>query len=146
MFKKNQKNSGDGDLLAALDRLKEKIVSNYEGVTINDEWVTSATVADAISRVAFAAVKVDSVELREFATSAGTLPCKEIMGKTVPEKAFLLFHVTADGAELRQWCSENNLGHLNVDLTLIGMAFYSYLEACDDFQDVLTELMNRFKQ
>jgi hypothetical protein len=145
MFKKNQKNSGEVDLLEALGRLKEKIVSNYEGVKINGEWVTSATVADAITRVAFEAVKVDSVELREFATEAGVLPCKEIMNKTVPEKAFILFHVTADGAELRQWCSENNMSHLNADLTLIGMALYSYFEAGDDFQEVLTYLMNQFK-
>ena len=145
MFKKNQKQPDDSDLLLALGRLKTKIVSNYEGVTINGEWIQSAQVADAVSRVAFEAVKVDSVELREFATAAGTLPCREIMSKTVAEKAFMLFHVTADGAELRQWCLENNLGHLNVDLTLIGMALYSYLEAGDDFENVLTYLMNHFK-
>lgn len=140
VFGKKTSKAVDSDLQQSLNGLKEKIISNFVSVTLDGKKVSSAEIANAAERLLKEAAANDDDLLLEYAGKTSVWINDAVLTKSPKEKAEILLNVMDGSSAVR--AMNTNLGreNLNADVVLIGMAFYSHLEAHPDFSSVLDEI------
>ena len=139
VFGKKVSKAADSDLQQSLNGLKEKIVSNFDSVIMDGKKVSSTEIADAAERLLKEAAANDDDLLLEYAGKTSVWINDAVLTKSPKEKSEILLNVMSGSSAVRAMNTQLGRGHLNEDVVLIGMAFYSHLEAHPDFSSVLDE-------
>ena len=139
VFGKKAQENAQNDIDQALINIRAKIVGNFASVVVDNQIVTSNEVADAAERLLRVATAKNYDALLEYVAKTSVWINSDVLTKSPGEKAQILFNVVSGSAAIREFNTKKGNDHLNKDVTLISMAFYSHLESQPDFDEVLNE-------